>query len=112
MIIIIYIDDTSSYENYKGKEQLFETYITTDEYDADKFEDYSHFKWQIDYTKKLGMYRITRFRDNHWDGDIVFKEVEKENAYCPIYNEKRWIPDIIGYCCKCGYHLNAMEELL
>ena len=106
---MIYIDDTFPYENYKEKGQLFETYSTT-EYDADEFEDYSHFKWQIDYAKKLGMYRITRFRDNYWDGDIVFKEIEKENAYCPICDEKRWIPDTIGYCCKCGHHLNAMEE--
>ena len=81
---MIYIDDTFPYENYKGNGQLFKTYTTT-EYDADEFEDYSHFKWQIDYAKELGMYRITRFRDNHWDGDIVFKEVEKEN---PLSSEE------------------------
>ena len=108
---MIYADDTFPYEKYKGKGQLFKTFAT-DEYDEDEFEDYAHIKWQIDYSKELGMYRITRFKDSHWDGDLVFDEVEKENAYCPICNEKRWIPDVIGYCCKCGHHLNTMGELL
>lgn len=108
---MIYIDDTFPYENYKEKGQLFETYMSN-KYDVDESKDYSHFELQIDYSKKLGMYRITRFKDNHWDGDMVFKEAEKENAYCPICDKKRWIPDVIGYCCKCGHHLNAMGELL
>ena len=34
VIIMIYIDDTFPYENYKGKGQLFKTYTTT-EYDGD-----------------------------------------------------------------------------
>lgn len=110
---MIWADDTFPYGDYKGKGQLFETYAT-EEYEEkeDRFSVYSHIKWQIDYAKELGMYRLTRFKDNHWDGDIVFDEIEKENAYCPICDEKRWIPDMRGYCCKCGHHLNAMEELL
>ena len=105
---MIWADNTFPYEEYKGKGKIFETYAI-EEYEDD---DYAKISWQIDYAKELGIYRITRFRNNHWDGDLVFDEVEKENAYCPICDEKRWIPNIRGYCYKCGHHLNTTEELL
>lgn len=101
---MIYVDDTFPYADYKGKGRLFETFAT-DEYDDD-IED-AKIKWQLDYSKVLGMYRITQFKDNHWNGDIVFNEIKKENAYCPICDKERWIPGEKGYCCECGHHLNA-----
>ena len=72
---MIWADNTFPYENYRGKSNLFETFAT-EEYE-DECEDYIPIKWQIDYSKELGMYRITRFKNGHWDGDIVFDEVEK-----------------------------------
>lgn len=73
---MIWADDTFPYGDYKDKGQLFKTFAT-DEYDEDEFEDYAHIEWQIDYSKELGMYRITKFKDGHWNGDLVFDEVEK-----------------------------------
>ena len=70
---MVYVDDTFPYEKYKGKGRLFETFAIVEDED----EDYIHIKWQIDYSKELGMYRITKFKDNHWDGDLVFDEVDK-----------------------------------
>lgn len=108
---MIWADANFPYGDYKGKGHLFETFAT-DEYDEkeDRFSDYAKIKWQIDYSEELGMYRITRFKDNHWDGDLVFDEIK--NAYCPICDKTRYIPDKIkiGYCCKCGHHLNRSEN--
>lgn len=104
---MIYADYTFPYGNYKGKGQLFETYATESYIDKDNDDDDVQIEWQIDYSKELGMYRITRFRNNHWDCDLVFDEIEKEyNAYCPVCDEDRYIPNDIGYCYKCGHHLN------
>lgn len=77
---MIWVDDTFPYGDYKGKGQLFETFAT-DEYEEkeNRFSGYSRIKWQIDYSKELGMYRITRFKDGHWDGDLVFNEAIGEH---------------------------------
>lgn len=69
---MIWADDTFPYEKYKNVSKLFETFAI-EEHD----EENVIITWQIDYSKELGMYRITRFKDNHWDGDLVFDEVDK-----------------------------------
>lgn len=71
---MIYADDTFPYGEYKGKGRLFETFAIEQYEDED---EKAKITWQIDYSKELGMYRVTKFKDGHWDGDLVFDEVEK-----------------------------------
>lgn len=37
-------------------------------------EDYD---WTIEYDKERGMYRISRFKDNHWQEEVIFDEANK-----------------------------------
>lgn len=73
---MLWADASFPYEEYRGKINLFETYAIEEYEDED--DDYATITWHIDYSKELGMYRITRFKNNHWDGDLVFDEI-KEN---------------------------------
>lgn len=37
------------------------------------------YTYQVDYDKDLGMYRISIFKDNHFQDEIFFDEAEKIN---------------------------------
>lgn len=57
--------------------------IRFDTFWSDNFETISYAEedketsWQIDYDKEHGMYRVTQFLNNHWHGEVIFNEVDK-----------------------------------
>ena len=75
--IMVWLDDSFPYNKHKGIK--FNTLTIEEHKDANN----NHFSIEIDYCKELGLYRITNFLDGHWNGDIIFTEVDssydKEN---------------------------------
>ena len=71
-------------------------------------------EYAVEYSQPTGRYRVSFFQNNHYQGDVIFNDmsIEKNNAYCPICQTERFIPNPIGYCCVCGHHLNQLEDRL
>lgn len=58
--------------------------IRFDTYEDDHFntiyyaEEDDEWSWQIDYDKEKSIYRVTQFLNNHWHGEVIFNEVDKD----------------------------------
>lgn len=65
------------FKNQSYKQDYDQRWITIFEYREP--EDYDEVEeWEVQYCKETGEYRVAKFGDGHWRGEITFKEYDPQ----------------------------------